>query len=150
MNEPNASIKEHLRRLGRDFVRYGICGIGAVAADYATFGLLTRAAGWGPVAAQMLSRPAGGVVSFLANRFWTFRDRKGAALPVQFVRYAVVWTAAYGLSVAAVWAYSKLIPDQPFAAKVLADGTVVLFSFLANRHWTFRAAAPAGGGERSA
>lgn len=139
MPDLRASLREHLRHAGRDFLHYSICGIGAVAADYAAFGLLNRGAGWGAVAAQLVSRPTGGVVSFLANRFWTFRHRQGAALPIQFARYAAVWIVAYALSVAAIWGYLRILPGWPFAAKVLADGTVMIVTFLANRHWTFRA-----------
>ena len=123
----------------RDALRYSICGAGAGLTDYTTFLLLTHAAGWSPVGGQALSRPAGGLVSFAANRLWTFRHRRGHAVHVQFLRYWTVWAVCYGLALAALEFYLWVLPDNcpRLAAKVCADSTLGIITFLLQRHWTF-------------
>ena len=123
----------------RDAWRYGVCGVGAALTDYTTFLLLVRGAEWSPVAAQALSRPAGGLVSFAANRLWTFRHRRGHAVHVQFVRFWTVWAGCYALALAALAFYLWLLPDRcpRVVAKMCADTTVGIVTFLLQRHWTF-------------
>ncbi len=126
------------RPLLHDAARYALCGAAAGGADYATFLLLHHRAGWAVVAAQAVSRPVGGLVSFAANRLWTFRGRTRHRLHVQFTRYGVVWTLSYGLSLLAIAGFARLLPGHGLLAKVTADAAVGLLTFLAQRHWTFR------------
>ncbi len=127
-----------------DFMRYALCGVIAVAVDYGVFGVLTRALDWGAVAAQSVSRPCGGVVSFILNRLWTFRGRGSAAAHVQAVRFAIVWVAMYGWSLLLVWLFERLLLDAGMApliarwlAKLGGDGIAAVTGFTANRLWTF-------------
>lgn len=123
--------------LWRDVLRYATCGLAAGGTDYLTYLALTWGADWNAVAAQAVARPAGGLVSFLANRFYTFRHRQGAALPVQFARFWVVWAVSYGLALAAIAGYDALFHGRRVPAKICADATVVIVTFLLQRHWTF-------------
>ena len=123
----------------RDAWRYAICGVGAALTDYTTFLLLVHGAAWSPVAAQALSRPAGGLASFTANRLWTFRHRRGHAPHVQFLRFWTVWAVCYGLALAALALYLRLLPERwpRLVAKICADSTMGIVNFLLQRHWTF-------------
>ena len=133
----------------RDAIRYSLCGFAVVATDYGTFFLLSSGLGWSPLAAQAVCRPAGGLVSFALNRAWTFRDRRGLALRVQFVRFWVVWASAYVLALTAVGLYTRLMPDHPALAKMCADATVAVVSFTLQRQWTFARTGAAPDPERA-
>lgn len=121
----------------RDVVRYSLCGLAVGASDYGTFFLLSSGLGWSALAAQSVCRPVGGLVSFLLNRFWTFRHRRGVPLRVQFGRFWIVWASAYVLALTAVGLYARLMPDHPAIAKLCADATVSVVTFTLQRQWTF-------------
>ena len=121
----------------RDAVRYALCGVAVGAGDYGTFFLLSSGLGWSALAAQSVCRPVGGLVSFVLNRAWTFRDRRGVPLRVQFGRFWIVWASAYVLALTAVGLYARLMPGRPALAKLCADATVVVVSFTLQRQWTF-------------
>lgn len=119
--------------------RFGVCGLGAATVDVGLFHVLTRAADLHPLAANLISRPAGGLVSFVANRFWTFRRRPmEKPLQVQFGRYWIVWISAYGLSELLLFLWLLALPGDHTIAKLLAEGCVGLLSFVAQRLWTYR------------
>ena len=127
-----------------DFMRYAVCGVAAVAVDYSVFGALSRAFSWGAVAAQAVSRPCGGIVSFILNRQWTFRGRGSAAIHTQMIRFAAVWITMYGWSLLLVWMLNHLALDMgigvtlsKWLAKMGGDGVAALTGFLLNRFWTF-------------
>ncbi len=129
------------RPIRDDFWRYAICGAAAVAADYTIWWLLNVRAEWWTVAAQAVSRPAGGLISFLGNRLWTWRRRREFTLGKQFRRFWIVWIGLFLLAAAAVWWLSSVFPDEPrgrFFAKVLADGSAAFLGFLLQRTLTFR------------
>lgn len=134
-------------RFARDLYRYALCGAGAVAADYGAFGLLTREGGLPLPLAEAISRPCGGLVSFVLNRQWTFRDRRSRPLGAQMLRYAAVWSGMYLAAVALVGLFdlglknTSLGPEYArWAAKISADGAAAFAGFLLNRQWTFRSA----------
>lgn len=119
--------------------RFGVCGLGAAAADLGLYAWLHGAGGLHPLMANLISRPVGGLVSFTANRLWTFRHRPMTkSVPAQFGRYWVVWLCSYVLSEVFLWAWLRVLPEDKTLAKLLAEGCVGTLSFLAQRFWTFR------------
>ncbi len=123
-----------------DLGRFAVCGLGAATADLGTYVLL-GAAGIHPLAAHLVSRPLGGVVSFLGNRFWTFRSQHPAAgWTVQVRRYATIWLGAYLLTELLIYLLLRLVPGRPVAAKLVAEGVAGLANFALQRAWTFRPA----------
>lgn len=124
----------------RDGIRYVMGGGLAAGVDYTVYILLIRWTEASPPLAQAVSRAAGGGVSFLVHRFWTFRYRSGPAMWGPLVRFGIVWGCAYILAIAAVAAFAALLPGQPLIAKILADAVVTAIVFFVQRHWTFRAA----------
>lgn len=126
----------------REALRFSLCGLAVGASDYTTFFILRAGFDWSVLAAQSVCRPVGGLVSFVLNRAWTFRHRRGVSLHVQFGRFWVVWASAYVMALAFVWVYARLMPGHPTLAKVCADGTVAAVTFLLQRQWTFAKGRP--------
>ena len=136
MNDIPAHIQRSVRILS-DFRRYVIVGIGAVLTDFTVFILLTHGGMLHPLMANAVSRPLGGLVSFTANRHWTFRGRGKAALHVQFVRFWIVWGLSFMLTEALIWLFHDGLHWPAVISKLGAEGMAGLFNFLMQRYWTF-------------
>jgi len=122
-------------------MRFGLVGLAAAATDLALFWLFNQTWGWHRLAAQGVSRPSGGAVSFLCNKHWTFRRPGAADWRQQARRFVAVWAASFVLSTILLQAYRRLLPTDArfdFLAKLLAEGTAGLANFLLHRFWTFR------------
>lgn len=123
------------------FSRFVLSGGCAAAVDLLLFWLLNGQAGWHRLAAQAVSRPAGGVTSFCLNKFWTFGNRDLRATGGQAARYALLWGGGLLGSTLLLELYRTLLPEHrvaDFLAKLLAEGTLGLVSFLVQRFWVFR------------
>jgi putative flippase GtrA len=121
----------------KDFVRYVMSGATAFIVDFGLFSSLIHFAGMDAVPATIISRPVGGLVSFLLHKFFTFQNRGAARTHEQFVRFIIVWIASYGVSTGLVALYSHGFDWNRDFAKIAAEGGAGLFSFLCQRHWTF-------------
>jgi putative flippase GtrA len=121
----------------RQFGRY--CGVG-VAAAVAHYGTLIAAVELGalqPVAGALLGFVAGGIVSYGLNRRFTFRSRRAhAAAAPRFALIAATGFLLTGLLMAQLTGPLRL---HYLAAQLVTTLVVLLWTFLANRAWTFRA-----------
>jgi|GEM_PF-5133761 putative flippase GtrA len=138
MNEARSVFARAARLWWNDLWRYTVCGTGAVAADYAVWWMLTARAHWSGTLALLVSRPAGGLVSFLGNREWTWRRRRTFSLSRQFCRFWIVWAAGYLVAAGSSFAYARAWPHDRLLAKIAADLTAAVFGFLLQRTFTFR------------
>jgi len=105
---------------------------------------LVEGAGWRAVPATLVGYVAGGVVSYLLNRRHTFAsDRPHAEAGW---RFALVAAVGFCLT----WGFMHVFVDRfalpYFPAQLVTTGIVLVWSFVANRFWTFGARAPSGGG----
>lgn len=127
--------------LSWQFSRFILSGGCAAAVDLLLFWLLNGQAGWHRLAAQAVSRPSGGVTSFCLNKVWTFGNREVRAVGKQALRYAILWGCGLIGSTLLLELYHAVLPGDgrhAFAAKILAEGTLGLVSFLVQRFWVFR------------
>ncbi len=119
--------------------RYVTVGAGSAITDLCVYALLTRGMAMDPLVANLISRPAGGVFSFVCNNLYTFKQTKVSGTPRELVRFGIIWLAAYAASEGLVWVFHNHLHWGPFVTKVCAEGIVCSFVFLAHRYWTFRA-----------
>jgi len=125
-------------QLTRQGVQYLLVGAMAAVTDLGVYSLLHVTTNLHPLQANLISRPLGGIVSFTLNKYWTFGNRRGAAIPVQFFRFSCVWTVCFAGSEALVGLYHEGLRLGAVPAKLAAEATLALFSFLSQRYWTFR------------
>lgn len=123
--------------LGRQFLSFA--GVGAVAAvfHYGTLVALVELAAFTPVTATLCGFVAGGLVSYALNRTLTFRsDRPHRAAAPRFLLIAGVGFGLTGLLMGLLngWFGMPYLPAQ-----VVVTGIVLLWTFTANRLWTFPA-----------
>jgi putative flippase GtrA len=119
--------------------RYVAVGLGSAATDLCVYALLTRNMGVDPLVANLISRPRGGVCSFVFNKLYTFKRTQVAGTPRELIRFWIIWMLAYAASEGLVWVFHSRLHWGSFITKVCAEAIVCSFVFLTHRYWTFRA-----------
>ena len=122
----------------RQFIRYSLAGLLSGGVDLGLYAGLYHLLGVNPLAANLVSRTAGGLVCYFVNRYWTFGDRGTARSSVQFVRFWLVFLASLFLSEILLAAFYEGLEWPAVPAKLAAEGIILVFNFLALRHYTFR------------
>ncbi len=121
--------------IARQFSAFFGVGLVAAVVHYGTLIGLVEGAGAGPVPATLAGYVLGGVVSYLLNRRHVFAsDRPHREATWRFAVVAGVGFALTGLIMALLTGRLAL-PYLP--AQVATTGVVMLWSFAANRWWTF-------------
>jgi putative flippase GtrA len=127
------------RSIARTFVRYAIIGVTQNAAFY----LLTLAViafGFAAWQAALVLYPLGVVVSFTANRNWTFdADIVDDRTRQQFWRYVLIYVVTYPVVVALNYVQESFgVPS--WLAPIFTMGLITVGLFAALRRWVFRPA----------
>ncbi len=141
---PKADIPERSFRdgamnpLARQFAAFSGVGLVAAVVHYSVLIGLVETGLAEPLPANLSAYLAGGVVSYGLNRRYAFRsDRAHAEATWRFAVVAGVGFLLTGL-------FTHLLHDRLDAPYVIAalmtTGIVMLWSFAANRAWTFRKA----------
>jgi putative flippase GtrA len=113
-------------------------GVGLLAAvvHYGLLIGLVEGFGFGPVPSTLVGYVGGGVVSYLLNRTHVFESQR--AHDEAWWRFAFVAAMGFGFT----WMFMHLFVERWHApylpAQVITTGLVMIWSFLANRMWTFR------------
>ncbi len=124
-----------LRRLARQFAAFFGVGLLAAVTHYGVLIWLVEIEGMPVVPATLIGYVLGGLISYLLNRMMTFeatRSHREAGW-----RFAVVAGMGFlltGLLMSLFhtrWAIPYLI------AQVMTTGIVLVWSFLAHKHWSF-------------
>lgn len=112
-------------------------GVGLVSAlvHYGTLVGLVEGAGQAPAPATLVGYVAGGLVSYVLNRRYAFRsDRPHREATWRFAAVAFVGFLLTGLFMAL---FNGGLGIPYLVAQVMTTGVVLIWSFLANRLWTF-------------
>ncbi len=123
------------RSLSRQFSAFFGVGLVAAVLHYGTLIGLVEGAGAGPVPATLAGYVLGGVASYLLNRRHVFgSDRPHREATWRFAVVAGVGFALTGVIMAGLTGRAGM-PYLP--AQLVTTGIVMLWSFAANRWWTF-------------
>ena len=126
----------------RSFLRYGAVGALAACLDLTVFFLLSVWLNVWYLFAHSVSRGLGGMVNFTLNRAWTFGHRGPAGRWPDLRRFAIVYLFSYCGSSGLLSFFHEVVQLGPVSAKLVAEGTMFIFNFLALRAWAFRGAVP--------
>lgn len=121
--------------LSDQFLRYALVGIAAAIGHYGTLIGLVETGAAGAVAASLAGFVVGGVISYVLNRRFTFESDKSHAGAVP--RFAVIAVAAFLMTGALMWAFTTFTPLHYLLAQLVTTGIVLVWTFFANRFWTF-------------
>jgi putative flippase GtrA len=120
----------------KQFSKYGGVAAGSAFFDYTVFTALLFS-GVGAVPAQMVARIAGGVLSFIVNKYWSFGNKKIGGLKTEGRRFLVLYIFSYFLSLAILYLLIEQFEIKPYPAKISADITCFVVNFLVMRGYVF-------------
>ena len=121
--------------LARQFSAFFGVGLAAAVVHFGILIALVEGWRWDPVAATLQGYLWGGVVSYVLNRRLTYRsDRPHAEATWRFAAVALIGFLLTGAFMR-VFAHGLALPY--LLAQVVTTGIVLVWSFLANKAWTF-------------
>ena len=130
-----------MRALVHEAAKFGVVGTVGFVVDVGIFNLLRFAGDPGvlehkPLTAKAISVFCATVVTYLGNRHWTFRERRGN-IYYQGARFLVVSAVSLGLNLLLLRGLVGLGVEK-IAAQAIAIILVTPFSFGVNKLWSFR------------
>ncbi|MDQ1586737.1 MAG: hypothetical protein QOJ90_2107 [Actinomycetota bacterium] len=137
------SLSRRFRRLIPEFSKFGVVGLMALVVDVGGFNLLRFESGHGPLydwplAAKVISAALATVVSWLGNRYWTFRHRRRSAAHREFVLFVAMCAIGTAIALGCLgFSHYVLGFKSPLADNISAN-VVGLVLGTAFRFWTYR------------
>ena len=122
-------------RLLRQFAAFFGVGVVAAIVHYGLLIGLVEWAGFAAVPATLAGYIAGGLVSYLLNRAFTYEAVR-THLDAGW-RFAVVATVGFGLTWLLMALLTGLIGWHYLPAQLVTTGIVLIWSFLAHKYWSF-------------
>jgi putative flippase GtrA len=129
-------------QLVHELAKFGIIGVLAVlVADIGT-NLLHFQAGMGPLTSNVIATVVSTVVSYLGNRYWTFRHRQRTTVSREGVLFFVlnglglaIQLACLGFSIYVLHLHGKLSYN---IFLVIGIGLATVFRYAAYKRWVWR------------
>ncbi len=129
--------------LARQFAKFGVVGAVAYVVDVGVFNVL-RSAGEHPLladqplSAKLISTALATVVSWLGNRYWTFRHTRRPQARREFLIYVLVCSTGLGISLSILWLSHYVLGFTSPLADNIAANVVGLAAGTAFRFWAYR------------
>jgi putative flippase GtrA len=125
-----------MRAEARRFLGYGLAGLVATAAHYATMVALVWAFGGREVLASSLGFIVGALVKYPLNYWLVFasRQRHRVAVP----RFVIGLALSFVLNAVVLALLLRLVPAHYMVSQVLTTGAVILANYVIARLWIFR------------
>lgn len=117
--------------------KYCSVAVGSAAVDWTMFALIFTLLGLHPVFAQMISRIGGGVFSFVANKFWSFRSKPDGYVLKQARRFLLLYAFSYILSLGIFYLASQIIGITPYVSKLTSDIAIFGVNFIAMQIYVY-------------
>lgn len=120
----------------RSFLRYAVVGLIQNGASY-LIGLVLIALGWTAWQVMGALTPLAVLATFLANRYWSFSERRGSIPRAALGRYVVAYGLAYPVAMGLAYAIERLgVPA--WLTLLLTIGIAAVALYLALNFWVFR------------
>ena len=118
--------------------RFLLAGVTAAVFQLATYILFTRALEWWYLLASTVSFVLTVIVSFLLQKFFTFRHRELSSVSRQFGFFGVLSLCNLGLNTLYMFLFVDILQLPDFYAQVLAIGLIAVSSFFLYRQFIFK------------
>ena len=127
-----------LRQLIDEFAKFAVIGVAGVFITNAIYDLLNLHLGIGPVTSATIATIIATIVSYLGNRYWSFKTRQRTGVARELVVFAVLNGIGLLIQDAAVAFNSYLLhlqhnPTAAFLALNVGIALAMLFRF-----WSYR------------
>ena len=129
---------ERFRQLINEFAKFGVIGVAGVFITNAIYDVLNLHLGVGPVTSATIATIIATIISYLGNRYWSFKTRQRAGVARELVVFAVLNGIGLLIQDAAVAVNSYLLHLQhnrtaAFLALNIGIALAMLFRF-----WSYR------------
>ena len=124
----------------RQFLRFTGVGFVSAIGHYGLLITLVQGPGVEPVRASAAGALLGAWINYTLNYRYTFRSNESHRKSA--IRFAIVASVGLLLNVVFMWLGVAVMHAHYLLSQVITTALVVLWSFTANRFWTFRS----GGG----
>lgn len=120
----------------RQFVAFFGVGVIAAVVHYGLLYLLVEAFFYDPVSAALAGYVAGGLVSYVLNRVYTYEAQRGH-LEAGW-RFGVVAGIGFVLTWLLMGLFHTRLGWHYLLAQVATTGIVLVWSFIAHKYWSFK------------
>jgi putative flippase GtrA len=120
----------------KQFSKYGGVAGGSAITDYTTFSAMLFF-GAGVLPAQMVARIAGGLFSFILNKYWSFGTKSIGSIVMEGRRFLVLYAFSYGLALGLLHSLLEYTDLGPYPAKIIADVICFGVNFVVMRRYVF-------------
>ena len=137
------ALRDRLHPLVRQLGKFATVGGLGFVVDVGGFNLLRFAGGEGPLydyplSAKVASGAAATVVSWLGNRYWTFRPSRRKAAHHEFLLFVVMASIGTLIAMGCLWlSHYVLDLTSPLADNIAANGIGLVLA-TAFRFWAYR------------
>jgi len=114
-------------------IKFTIAGILVVGTDVGIYTLLINFLPFW--LAKGISFTCGGLLAYLVNKYWTFKQEKKS--PAEIVRFIIANLAALGLNVATNELILRANEEAVFVALAAATAVTAVFAFVVFKYWVF-------------
>lgn len=121
------------------FVSYCSVALLAAGVDWLVFMVLISAFGLWSLSSLMVARIAGGLTSFLSNRYWTWGANRQITLTQQGRRFVLLYVLSYTLSVALFRLLTEVFLLIPLLSKLATDISCFVINFMLMNFYVYHA-----------
>lgn len=132
----DSPITRSVKHVFRQFVAFFGVGVVAAIVHYGLLYLLVEAFFYDPVSASLAGYVAGGIVSYVLNRMFTYEAQRGH-LEAGW-RFGVVAGFGFLLTWLLMGLFHTRMGWHYLLAQLATTGIVLVWSFLAHKYWSFK------------
>ncbi len=121
----------------KQFLRFSGAGLASACGHYGLLITLVQFGGISPVPASAAGATLGAAINYSCNYRFTFRSTRDHSESVP--RFLAVAAVGLLLNTLFMWVGVKIAGIHYLYSQVLTTGLVMIWSFFANRSWTFQA-----------
>ena len=132
------ALYDRFRVIIHEFAKFGVIGVGGLLITNIGYAVLHSTLGWGPVKATTLATVVAAIVTYVGNRYWSFKHRERTNVAREGIIFLVLNAIGLGIQDAVV-AFNYYILDYKgnklaeFLALNVGIGLATLFRF-----WSYR------------
>ena len=126
----------HQLQIGKQVLRYGIVGLTGTVLHIGVLVLLVEQFRLPALLASSLGFLVVLVVSFLLNRYWTFRSC--GAVSVEFAKYSVTCVFGFVLNFSIMFFFVDVLHWHYVIGQMMVIFVIPASNFLLSRYWCFR------------
>ncbi|WP_162940258.1 GtrA family protein [Gryllotalpicola protaetiae] len=135
-------------RFIRDALKFLVVGGAGFVIDAGVFNLMRVGATGhghffqGPIGAKIVSVAVATIVTWVGNRYWTFREHRRQNYLLEFVEFTAISLAGLGLNLLCLWVshyllgFTSLLADN-ISGTLIGTVLAMVFRFVLYRYWVY-------------